>query len=369
LFTGVEQHENFNQLAEIFPANKMTASSEPWTFDEGEPIVLPESFTYHDTEITTSDFLDLTDTTALLVIKDGQVIFENYWLTGGPDVHWMSFSVGKSFVSALIGIALEEGLFESVEEQIVDYVPELADSAYDGARIKDVLQMSSGARWNEDYSDPTSDVNRYIRTFGSGSSLDEFTATLVREHEPGTVNYYNSTDTQALGMFLARITGKSLAAYAEEKLWHPLGMENDAYWAADNHGVELAAGGLQVVARDYAKFGQLYLNNGNWNGQQVVSGQWVKESLEMDGPHLQPGASDPYYPVGYGYQWWILDGDEDEFSAIGIYNQFIYIAPRNNLVIVKLSAFQEYGSSLDPAVYQELETIELFRAIGAKTTL
>ncbi len=365
LFTGVEQHNYLNRLAEIFPHHTLTASPRPYQFEQGPSIELPPEFEYKGTAIETEAFLDFTNTAALLVIKDGQLVHEQYRLTGGPDVNWMSMSVGKSFVSTLIGIAFDEGLFENVDEQIVKYVPELAGSAYDGARIKDVLQMSSGAQWNEDYSDPESDIMRYVATFGEGGSLDKFTATLVREYEPGTRNYYNSTDTQALGMFLQRITGMSLAAYAEEKLWHPLGMERDGYWITDDQGMEMAAGGLQVVARDYAKLGQLFLQNGNWAGTQLVSEQWIADSLTMDAPHLQPGASDPSFPVGYGYQWWILDGKEQEFAAIGVYNQFIYVAPNRNLVIVKLSAYSDYGTSPDAESWQELQSFELFRAIGS----
>jgi len=225
LFSGVEQYESFNRLAEIFPHHVISASSSPWSFPTGETIALPETYANDGEARSTRTFLEETDTAALLVIADGAIVYENYWLTGGPDVHWMSMSVGKSFVSALVGIAIEEGLIDSVTDPITKYVPELAGSAYDGVRIKDILQMSSGARWNEDYSDPESDVMRYVYAFGNGESLNEFAATLVREREPGTYNYYNSTDTQTLGMLLVAATGERLASYAEKKLWEPLGME------------------------------------------------------------------------------------------------------------------------------------------------
>lgn len=363
MFSGVEQVESFRRLAGIFPYQRIRASTSPYTFPRGATIELPREFPFHGETRNTQAFLEETDTVALFVVYDGAVVFERYWLTGGPDVNWPSWSVGKSFVSALIGIALEEGLIGSVEQPITDYVPELAGSAYDGARIKDVLQMSSGARWNEDYSDPESDIMRFGRAWGSGGSFNEFTATLVREHEPGTVNYYNSMDTQALGMLLFAATGKSLSAYAQEKLWEPLGMERDAYWITDDDGIELAAGGLQVVARDYAKFGQLYLQGGQWRGKQLVPEAWVHDSVTPDAPHLMPGLH-PEYPIGYGYQWWIPEGDEGEFSAIGVYNQFVYVNPAKQLVIVKLSANSGYGLTDNDSSWRELESIELFRAIG-----
>lgn len=366
LFSGAEQYRSFNRLADVFPHHVMKASSSAYVFPRGEAIRLPDRYLFQGSPQDTPRFLTDTDTVALMVVADGAVVYENYWLSGGEDVHWMSMSVGKSFVSALVGIALEEQHIGSVEDPVTDYVPELAGSAYDGVRIKDLLQMSSGARWNEDYSDPDSDIMRFIQTFGSGASLNDFAASLVRARAPGTYNYYNSMDTQALGMLLVAATGQSLAAYAQAKLWEPLGMERDGYWLTDDAGMEMAAGGLQVVARDYAKLGQLYLDEGRWRGRQILPAAWVHDSVTPDGPHLQPGLH-PEYPVGYGYQWWVPQGDEGEFSAVGVYNQFIYVNPTKRLVIVKLSANSDYGLTNDDSSWRELETFELFRAIGAST--
>lgn len=363
LFTGVEQYENLNRLAKIFPSHRIAAPDNPVQFPRDETLALPMEYKFEGEIQNTTEFLAETDTVALLVIHNGTVKYENYWLTGGPTVQWMSFSVGKSFLSAMIGIAIEEGLIDSIATPITDYVPELKGSAYDNVSIKDVLQMSSGARWNEDYSDPNSDIMRYGNVWATGGSFDEFTASLEREREPGTYNYYNSTDTQALGMLMVRATGQSLASYAEEKLWAPLGMEDDGFWNTDNSGMEMAAGGLQVTARDYAKLGQLFLQDGKWLGEQIIPADWVKASVTPDAPHLMPEAH-PEFPVGYGYQWWVLDGDEGEFSALGIYNQAIYVNPSRDLVIVKLSANSNYGLSNSEESYRELETFELFRAIG-----
>ena len=363
LFSGVEQYETFNRLAEIFPHNTIRASDSPFEFPRSEAVELPAQYDYDGEARNTHAFLAETDTAALLVIKDGAVVYENYWLTGGPDVRWMSMSVGKSFVSALVGIAIEDGHIDSISDAVTDYVPALAGSAYDGVRIKDVLQMSSGARWDEDYSDSESDVMRFIYTFGTGASLNDFAGSLVRQREPGTFNYYNSMDTQVLGMVLVAATGQSLSAYAEKTLFQPLGIEKDAYWITDDDGMEMAAGGLQMTARDYAKLGQLYLENGKWRGVQVVPGDWVHDSVTPDAPHVMPGA-DPEYHFGYGYQWWIPEGDESEFGAIGVYNQFIYVNPSRNVVIVKLSANSGYGLTDDDTSWREVESFELFRAIS-----
>ncbi len=366
LFKGGEQYKNFNRLKELFPSYTISASPTPYVFASGVNLSLPAEYAFAGADKSSAALLEETHTSALLVIQDGKIRYENYWLTGGEDVNWMSFSAGKSFVSALIGIAIDDGLIESVETPITRYVPELLGSAYDGVRIKDVLQMSSGARWNEDYSDPNSDIMRYGRIWaGSGSgSFDAFTATLVREREPGTYNYYNSTDTQALGMLVQRATGMTLSAYTQQELWHPLGMEHDAYWITDKVGMEMAAGGMQVVARDYAKLGQLYLQQGQWQGQQIVSAEWVADSLLADSAHLQADAH-PEYPLGYGYQWWLPVSAEGEFAALGVYNQVVYVNPAKNLVIVKLSANPSYGLTNEDASYREFETFEFMRAIGA----
>jgi CubicO group peptidase (beta-lactamase class C family) len=365
LFTGVEQDENFGRVAEYFPVSTMTRSPEPFDFADGPALALPASFTYAGHEYDTERFLSDTDTTALLVLQDGAVRYERYIRTGGRDVHWLSMSVAKSFVSAALGIAVAEGLIGSVEEPITSYLPELAGSAYDGVRIKDVLQMSSGARWDENYNDPSSDINRLGRILAIGGSLDAFLQGMVREREPGTYNLYDSADTQALGALLVRVTGRPIADYMQEKLWHPLGMEADGYWIVDDEGMELAFAGLNATARDYAKLGELYRNLGSWQGRQIVPRAWVVASVTPDAPHLLPGdnpASD--FPLGYGYQWWVMDGEEGEYSAIGVLNQFIYVNPSRRLVIVKLSANSDYGTTPDGSLDRELETIELFRAIG-----
>ncbi|MFT7043050.1 MAG: CubicO group peptidase (beta-lactamase class C family) [Candidatus Azotimanducaceae bacterium] len=367
LFSGAEQYENFNRLAEIFPTTMMTAAGSPFDFDDGEPISLPATFAYKGGEVNVETFLSETDSSALLVIHKGKVRFERYMLTGGRGVKWLSMSVSKSFIATGIGIAVDEGLID-ILKPITDYVPSLIGSAYDQVRIKDVLQMSSGAAWNEDYSDVESDIMRLGRIMSVGGSLDEFVGTLTREREPGAYNHYNSADTQALAMLLSRATGMSITDYITDKLWHPLGMESDAYWLVDDENVEMAFGGLNATARDYAKLGELHRLNGAWQGKQIVSASWVAAATTPDAPHLLPGVNKDF-PLGYGYQWWVPETSEGEYSAIGVYNQFIYVNPTRDLVIVKLSAFSDYALSLDESSYRELETIAFFRAIGRQLSI
>ncbi len=358
--------ENFLTMETIFPVSTIAPAKTPFIFPQGTALPLPQSFIYQGETIDVQQWFDETQTTGLLVIKNGEIIFEDYYRGHREDGHHISWSVAKSFTSALVGIALEEGAFGSIEDPVTQYVPELNGSSYDGVRIKDILQMSSGAKFNEDYGDYDSDINKFGRILALGGSLDDFSASLDREVEPGSRHHYVSIDTQVLGMLLVRVTGKSLSQYLQEKIWQPLGMEYPAYFITDDSGMELALGGLNVSLRDYAKLGQLYLNNGRWGDQQIVPEQWVRDSVTPDAPHLLPGdnpLSDSVW--GYGYQWWIPTDPDGDFLAAGIYNQYIYIYPKHGLVIVKNTANHNYTSDKEPSKAMH---VAFFREIARKTS-
>ena len=349
LFTGAPQHEHFDRLYRMLPSSRLAASSVPHRFPDGNPVDLPPSFDFAGTTVDTEEFLHVTDTAALLVLRDGAVVHEQYRLTGGPDVQWISFSVAKSFVSALVGIAVQHGHIRSIDDPISDYIDTDPGSAYEGVRIKDVLQMSSGARWNEDYSDPASDVVRLGEALAPGGGLDRFVASAAPDVAPGTVCQYNSTDTQALGALLVRATGRSITDFMQEHLYEPLGMESDGYWLLDAAGREMAFGGVNLTARDFAKLGELYRLGGARNGTQVVPAEWVAASIVPDAPHLEwgrPVIAGENLPDGYGYQWWLIPGGLDQYSAIGVYNQWVFVSPRHGVTIVKLSATRTYGTTM-----------------------
>ena len=356
--------ENFLHIENIFPVTTITASPEPFRFEHGDRITLPVEFLYQGEAVRTQAHLNETKITGLLIIKNGNIVFEEYYRGHIPEGHHISWSMVKSFVSALVGIALAEGAFESIEDPITLYVPELKDSGYDGVRIKDIMQMSSGVKFNEDYGDFHSDINRFGRLLAMGGSLDDFAASLKREVPPGTRHHYVSFDTQVLGMLLVRTTGQSLTRYLEEKLWHPLGMEYPAYFVVDDNGMELALGGLNAALRDYAKLGYLYLNGGRLHGRQVVPASWVRDSVTPDAPHLMPGEDNPLSttPWGYGYQWWIPTDPDGEFMAVGVHNQFIYVYPKEDLVIVKNTANHHYNR--DRTRYKDMD-LALFRTVAS----
>lgn len=354
--------ENFLTMPESFNATRIPPSDTPFHFPK-QSQELPRTFSLDGEGFSGDEFLLNSGTTGLLVLKEGVILFEEYYLGNSEEQQHISFSVAKSFVSALLGIALDEGKITSIEQAVTDYVPELKGTGYDEVRIKDILQMSSGVKFNEDYADFNSDINRFSRATAFGTSLDEFSASLVREREPGTYHHYVSIDTQVLGMLLTRATKRSLSEYLAEKIWQPLGMEYPLYWLKDDDGMELALGGLNVSMRDYAKLGWLYLNKGKWGDKQIVPRQWVIDSVTPDSPRLMPGENNPESSSsdGYGYQWWVPLGADDEFAARGIYSQYIYVDPDQNLVIVKTSANHLFT---DPAYNWNAKHMAFFRTIS-----
>ena len=340
LFDADRIVENFRSAEQLGAASNMTAPDSSRPYARGSLLELPQAFLLNEQSLNTEQFLADSWTTGLLVIKRDQIVYEDYSLGNSESTRTISWSVAKSFISAMIGIAVDSGSIASIEQPVDDYAPELKGSGYEGVSIKDVLQMSSGIAFNEDYGDFNSDINRWGRGFALGSPQDEFAASLSRGREPGTVNHYVSIDTHVLSMVLSRATGKTVTEYMQEKLYEPLGMEYDGYWITDGDGKEMALGGLNLTLRDFAKLGSLYLHQGALpNGDQVVPADWVAASIVADAPHLQP-AKDAF---GYGYQWWLPLSDQGEYMAMGVYGQYIYINPASNTLIVKLSANPFYN--------------------------
>jgi CubicO group peptidase (beta-lactamase class C family) len=334
--------ENFRSMPDMFPYHEIHRGDTVFEF-EAAPKDLPVTFDYNGKTYNIEELLENTWTTGLIIIKDDKILFEKYYRGNTPDTLNISWSVGKSFVSALVGIAVSEGYIRSVNDPVTDYAPELKGSGYDGVPLKHVLQMSSGVRFDEDYDAFFSDINRMGRVIAMGDSINEFAASLESEREPGTYHHYVSMDTQVLGMVLKNATGKTPSQYLEEKIWKKIGMHSNAKWLVDDMDMELVFGTLNVTLRDYARFGRLYMNYGNWNGQQVVPRQWIIDSITPDAPHLMPGDNPlSNTKMGYGYQWWIPEHPKGDFMALGVYDQYVYVNPGRKMVIVKNSAFPHW---------------------------
>ncbi len=275
--------------------------------------------------------------TGLVVLKDGQIVHESYYHGTGPDDRRISWSVAKSILSALFGIVMAEGAIDSLDDPVTRYAPQLIGSAYDGATIRQVLNMASGVHFNEDYMDFGSDINRMGRVLALGRSMDSFAAGITAsDNAPGAVWHYVSIDTHVIGMVIRGATGRDILDLLSEKLFQPLGLEAEPYYVTDGLGEPFVLGGLNMTTRDYARIGQLFMQNGFANGRQIIPAQWVAESTAPSAPTGDSG-------LKYGYQWWVPPGaGPGEFMAQGIYGQFIYINQPAGVVIAVNAADRRF---------------------------
>ncbi len=353
--------KNFISINKIFDtSNPISASEKPFVFEK-EDFELPDSYEFEGEQLNLIEGLDHFHTDGLIILHDGKMLFEKYWNGNTKDSKHIAFSVSKSYLSALFGIAIEEGLIKSIDDNVSIYLDDFEGTGYEDVKIKNLLQMSSGIEFNEDYADPNSDINRFARATAKGSSFRDFAKTLKNGKKQGTYNHYVSLDTQVLGMILESVTDMPLREYLYKRIWSKIGTESDAYYIADKTGTDMALGGLNATLRDFSKFGQLYLNEGSWDGEQIVPKSWVVKSHTPDAPHLMPNAGDlSSSEWGYGYQWWIPGDPLTDYTAHGIFNQFIYVDPVSNVVIAKTSSNHRFRSEKD---YSKAAHIAMFRSI------
>ena len=330
LFEAENIVHNFDHMNELFLTHPLSRGAGPISpLPEGPAAVLPKE---------AKQWIKDRNVTAMVVLKNGQLVHEGYYLGTRPEDLRISWSVAKSFLSALFGVLQAEGAFASLDDPVEKYAPLLKGSAYEGVTIRDVLTMSSGVAFNEDYLDFNSDINKMGRVLALGGSMDEFAANLkLREAEPGSRWHYVSVDTHVLGMVIRGATGNDIPELLETRILAPMGFEEAPYYLTDGLGVSFVLGGLNVMTRDYARFGQMIAQGGLWQGKQVVPADWVKASTS---PQAKDGSA-------YGFQWWIPpDATPSEVMAQGIYGQYIYINPSLNVVIAVNAAdrgFEEAG--------------------------
>lgn len=327
---------------------------------------LPKTFNSPLGEREVFDWLEQTQTTSFLVIQDGKIAFEEYYLGTKKDDLRISWSVAKSFLSAAFGIAVSEGKID-IEKSVDSYVPAFKGTTYEGVLVRNVLTMSSGVEFNEDYLDFWSDINKMGRVLAVGGSMDEFATSLEsRKRKQGVVREYISIDTHVLAMVLRAATGEKLANYLADKVITPIGFMRQPFYLTDSEGNAFALGGLNITTRDYARFGQMFLNGGKWNGEQVIPQSWVQMStIEQAG---KPEAEDGF---GYGYQWWIPDGSTDngnDYVARGIYGQYIYINPQSKTVIIRTAANRKFREKLHGDLVENHIYMDLFRTIAEAVT-
>lgn len=265
----------------------------------------------------------------LLMIKNDSIVFEKYWDGYNDSSKSGSFSMAKSITSLLIGAAIHDGLIKSVDEPVGDFLPEFKEGEKAKVRIVDLLTMTSGSDWNESYANPFSVTTELYY----GSDVYKTATGVHIIHQPGTLHYYKSGDTQLLGLILEKATGKSLSDYAAEKLWQPLGAEHPALWSTDHDkGNEKAYCCFNSNVRDFARIGKLMLDSGKINGVPVIDSSYFTNSIKAC--KIPDGSGQPC--SYYGYQWWIDPIHPEIFYARGILGQYIIVIPSKKMIIVRL---------------------------------
>lgn len=297
------------------------------------PILWAEAKDYNSKELsqTLRDTLEHYKSIAYLIIQNDSIIYEEYWEGYGSESHSNSFSMAKSFVSLLIGAAIDEGKIKSVDEPAYKYLPHLNEGKSKELTIRNLLTMSSGSNWDESYSSPLSMTTQAYY----GNDLQGLAEKMHVVDKPGRYFSYKSGDTQLLSLIVKNATGKSLGDYASEKLWIPMGAEHNAMWCLDKKdGLEKAYCCFNSNARDFARFGKLILNKGRFGDKQVISEKYIAEATTPARDLLD----DEGNPLDfYGYQWWIVKSEGKYIPyARGILGQYIFSIPEKNAIIVRL---------------------------------
>jgi CubicO group peptidase (beta-lactamase class C family) len=324
----------FRHIDRVFPSAIVKHGSGVLPLSQSTNQLRDVTFVASGRQLRLADYIRLNRVAGLLVLKNGRIALERYEFGNTPQTRWVSFSVVKSITSTLAAAAIQDGLIGRLDDPVTRYLPQLRGSAYDGASIRNVLQMASGVRWNETYTDPLSDRRKMLelQLLQRPGALLQFMATLRRAAPPGTEWNYNTGETYVLGSLVREAVKRPLSQYLSEKIWSPLAMEEDAtWWTESPGGVEFGGSGFAATLRDYGRFGQFVLQGGVAAGHQVVPAGWF------------PAAGQPK-PVGgqlvpYGFMWW--SEPDHAFRAFGIFGQSVYVNPKEHVVIVVWGAQQK----------------------------
>lgn len=307
----------------------ISAGSDVYPLPEGKPL---------NVGIDVDVYMKDQRAAGLLIIQDGKIRLEKYGLDFSANGHWTSFSVAKSITSTLVGAAIKDGYIKSINDKISDYIPDLKGSIYDDVTIKQLLTMTSGAKWNEDYADPKSDVALFDKQKPE-PGIDvtvSYMRKLKREAPAGTKWVYKTGETNLVGVLVSSATKKKLSDYLSEKIWRPFGMEQNASWILGATGHEISGCCVQASTRDFARFGLFILGGGKAGGKAVLPGGWIAQATKKHATTYDA-------EIGYGYQWWVLN--DGSFMARGIFGQGIFIDPKRKLIIASNSNWP-YASDL-----------------------
>lgn len=331
-WSQAQKLSGFPRMEALFPARTVAAGSRPRALPSGLPLATFEAGGAQAPALEA--FIAAEHIAGLLVLHDGRIRLERYALGHSAAGRWTSFSVAKSLTSTLVGAAIKDGHIGGLDEPVTRYIGELRGTAYEGVTVHQLLTMTSGVAFNEDYGDPDSDIARLYRE-PPEPGLDatvSFVRSLGREAEPGTKWRYKTPETNLAGTLVMAATGKSLAEYLSNKIWRPYGMEQEATWLVDHVGHEQGGCCLQAGLRDYARFGQFILEGAKLDGASILPDGWLEAATRKQ---ADTGLSEG----GYGYQWW--PAEDGSFQARGIFGQLLHIDPARKLVVAISAAWPE----------------------------
>ena len=316
-WTQDQRDAAFRQLDKLAPNRVVKAGGVVHQFGQGAALRL---------DLDIDKFMASQRNAGLIVIQDNKVRFEKYALDYDAHGRWTSFSVAKSLTSTMVGAAVRDGFIKSLDDKVSAYIPDLRGSVYDDVTVRQLLTMTSGVKWNEDYTDPKSDVAQFsLQKPEPGVDLTvSYMRRLKREAPAGTKWVYKTGETNLIGVLVSSATHRKLAEYLSEKVWRPYGMEQDAFWITDATGHEISGCCLSAELRDYARFGQFIMDGAVAGGKRIVPDDWLAQATVKQADIAQPGR-------GYGFQWWT--NDDGSFAAQGIFGQGIFIDPRRHLII------------------------------------
>jgi CubicO group peptidase (beta-lactamase class C family) len=358
VWKGETQAKGYRTIEAIYKTHTIKRGSKVHPLPKAARQIDP-TFQYDGKTWTIADYMKPYRVSGLLVLKDGKVVLERYALGRKPADRWTSFSVAKSVTSTLVGAAIQDGRIKSLSAPVTDYIPELKGSAYEGVSVRQMLMMSSGVKWNEDYVDPKSDVAVAGTTVlePGVDPMVSYLRRLPRANPPGSKFNYNTGETDLVGILVSNAVGEPLAQYASEKIWKPYGMERDAVWMTDLGEHERGGCCISMTLRDYARVGQFILDGGKAGGRQIVPAGWTTEATAKQIDNDTPGG-------GYGYFWWIRP---DRYEAVGIFGQSISTFRDQRIIVVQNAAWTApTGKELSAARYAMLHgVVEALKSSGA----
>jgi len=335
-WTNAQRSERFRAMEQWFAGHEIPAAATPRALPAGKPLNPALR-----AEITA--VMKATDTAGVMVLVDGKLVHEEYGLGMGPQDRWTSFSVAKSFTSTLLGAAVKDGHIASLDDPVTKYIPGLVGSAYEGVTVRQLATMTSGVKWNEDYTDPGSDVaqmNRFVIEYGPEAIVAQMRA-LPREAEPGAKWVYKTGETNLIGLLVETAVGISLAEYARTRIVAPAGFEGGMFWMVGPRGGNIGGCCLSLRLSDYARMGQLALEG----GRGAVAEDWFAEATDSQVDFGDSG-------FGYGYQWWTYPGGT--YGAQGIFGQGITIFPDKKVVFVHVGNWAQASGGPGRARFLEL---------------